>query len=138
MREYYAYDRIPFHLHWARQALERLFADDRLGRIWLIQGQGETVGYLCVCFGFGLEFQRDAFLDELYVQEPFRGKGLGRAAVAFAAAACPGLGIQALHLVVTPENERAYRLYERLGFVDQHRRLMTRWIARPDAGNAGN
>ncbi len=133
MRQYYAFDRIPFHVRWARQALARLLADEALGRVWLIQWQGETVGYACVCFGFGLEFGRDAFLDELFVQEPFRGKGIGRAAVEFAAAACPGLGIQALHLVVTPDNERARRLYEKLGFEDQHRRMMTRWIVRPDA-----
>lgn len=138
MRQYYAFDRIPFHPHWARQSLERLLADGGLGRMWLIQRQGETVGYACVCFGFSLEYGRDAFLDELFVREPFRGQGIGRAAVEFVAAACPELGIQVLHLVVTPGNERARRLYEKLGFEDEHRRMMTRWIVRPEAPSAGD
>ena len=133
MREYYAFDRIPYAAGWAREALDRMFADPSLGRAWLILWDGAAVGYACLCFGYSLEFKRDAFLDELYVREPYRGRGIGKLAVQHAVASCPQLGIQALHLVVTPGNDRAYRLYESLGFEDQHRRMMTRRLARPAA-----
>jgi ribosomal protein S18 acetylase RimI-like enzyme len=133
MHAYYTFDHIPFRADWARRMVERLIADPNLGRIWLIRSGTETVGYLVLCVGYGLEFGRDAFLDELFIVEARRGQGIGRAAVKFAAAQCPALGVQALHLVVTPGNDRAYHLYESLGFEDQNRRLMTRWIAKPPA-----
>lgn len=138
MRVYYAFDHIPFNAAWSRQMVARLIADASLGRIWLIQVSGKTVGYLVLCFGYGLEFGRDAFLDELFIAETRRGQGIGRAAVTFAAAQCPALGIQALHLVVTPGNDRAYRLYGSLGFEDQNRRMMTRWVAKPPVPSEGS
>jgi ribosomal protein S18 acetylase RimI-like enzyme len=133
MRAYYHFDHIPFRMDWARRMVERLIGDPSLGWIWLVQDGAETVGYVCLCFGFGLEFGRDAFLDELFITEARRGEGFGRAAVLFATEQCPTLGVQALHLVVTPGNDRAYRLYESLGFEDQNRRMMTRWIVKAPA-----
>ncbi len=131
MREYYAFDRIPFDETWAREALGLLLADPSLGRAWLIEWDGHVAGYLYLTFCFSLEYKRDAFLDELYVCEPYRGRGIGKKAVEHAVAACPALGIAALHLVVVPGNERARRLYESLGFQDEERRMMTRRLLRP-------
>lgn len=131
MREYYAFDRIDFDEPWAREALGRLLADPALGRAWLIEWEGQVAGYLFLTFGYSLEYKRDAFLDELYVCAPLRGRGIGRKAVEHVVAACPALGIAALHLVVVPGNERARRLYESLGFEDEQRRMLTRRLERP-------
>jgi len=135
MPEYYAFDHLRFDEAKARAALQQLISDDTRGRIWLIQLGGETVGYIVLAFGFSLEFHgRDAFVDEVYVREAYRRRGIGHAALRFVEAACPGLGVHALHLEVERRNTNAQALYRKLGFVDQDRYLMTRGIAsRPDA-----
>ena len=93
-----------------------------------------VAGYLVVCFGWSLEFQgRDAFVDELYVREAFRGQGLGTRALEVAADLCRASGVRALHLEVERRNTRAQDVYRRAGFVDREYYLMTRRLA-PDAG----
>lgn len=87
------------------------------GRVWLVRRRGEAVGYVAVCFGYSIEFRgRDAFLDELYIAEPFRGQGIGRAVVEQTKRLAAALGLRALHLEVTRDNERARKLYGSLGF----------------------
>ena len=111
----------------SRANLARLLGDPTLGRLWVMEDGGEVVGYLLLVFGFSLEFRgRDAFVDELYVAASHRGRGLGRMAMALAEDACRAAGVRALHLEVERANTRARALYERTGFVDRERLLMTR------------
>jgi ribosomal protein S18 acetylase RimI-like enzyme len=112
-----------------RTALTRLLGDASLGRLWLAESGGTAAGYVCVCTGFSLEFGRDAFVDELYVREAFRGEGLGKALLETAIAAGPGLGLDAIHLLVAPDNTKARAMYERRGFTEEDRRILTLWIA---------
>jgi ribosomal protein S18 acetylase RimI-like enzyme len=127
MSELYAQDKIPFDPARARAALSGLVADPTLGRalgIWL---DGTIVGYVILTFGYSLEYGgRDAFIDELFISEPFRNQGLGTAAIEFAANLCRSEAIQALHLEVDHTNPRAHALYRRAGFEDHERHLMTR------------
>src|SRR4051812_13137320 len=54
-------------------ALQRLVDDAALGRVWLIEMNGEAVGYAILTLGYSLEFHgRDAVIDELYVVERYR------------------------------------------------------------------
>jgi hypothetical protein len=42
------------------------------------------MGYVGLTLGYSLEFEgRDAFIDELYFQEPFHGQGIGAKALAW-------------------------------------------------------
>jgi len=108
-------------------ALARLLGDASLGRIFLAEDAGRPVGYLALCFGYSLEYLgRDAFVDELYVEPALRGSGLGAHLLALVEAACPELGIAALHLEVDHTNARAKQLYVREGFRDNGRFLMTK------------
>lgn len=130
MRELYVHDGLYFDEARARAALARLLADASLGRVWVARADGEPAGYLVLTLGYSLEFAgRDAFVDELYLREPFRGGGLGRRAIETAVAACRELGVEALHLEVERANTGAQGFYRRLGFHDHDRYLMTRWIA---------
>jgi ribosomal protein S18 acetylase RimI-like enzyme len=88
------------------------------------------IGYLVLTIGYSLERGgRDAFIDELYVRPQWRGVGLGTLAVATAEVAARRLGVRAVHLEVDTSNERARRLYERIGFaVRQRYHLMTKKI----------
>jgi diamine N-acetyltransferase len=127
MREFYQEGRIPFDERAARAALRGVLADPAHGRALLIEVEDAVAGYLVVCFGWSLEFHgRDAFLDELYLRERFRGQGIGTRALEVAAEVCRTSGVRALHLEVERSNTRAQSVYRRTGFADRDYYLMTR------------
>src|SRR5262245_50136072 len=129
-RAFCRHQHLPFDEGAARAALENLLADGSLGRVWLIHLAGATAGYLVVTFGYSLEFNgRDAFVDELYVEEAHRGRGLGGLALRLAEDACRTMGIQALHLEVDRENHRARAVYDKAGFEDRNNHLLTKRLA---------
>lgn len=128
MQEYYVYDHLDFDEEVALSALRELLSNKALGRIWVIRQDSVPIGYVVLTFGYSLEFGgRDAFLDELYIQESFRGQGIGAKALALVEAAARSTGIRALHLEVERENRRAQRFYLSRGFDDrEHFRLMSK------------
>lgn len=94
-----------------------LVPDSAAGRLWLFRVDGQLVGYAALCFGYSIEFGgQDAFVDELFIAEPFRARGLGSSALESLIAEARVLGLSALHLEVACGNDRAQRLYERCGF----------------------
>ena len=132
MREFYRHEGMAWDERAARAALRGVLADPSAGRGVLIEQDGAVAGYLVVCFGFSLEFQgRDAFVDELYVREAFRGRGLGTRALEVAADLCRENGVRALHLEVERRNTRAQEIYRKAGFRDRDYYLMTRRLAPP-------
>lgn len=113
----------------ARRAAEGLMANPGLGGVWLIEVERETAGYLCVTLGYSLEFDgRFALLDELYLEKPWRGKGIGAQAIAFAEEWSRRRGLAAIRLEVAHTNRRAFELYRRHGFQAHDRHLMTKWL----------
>ncbi len=101
----------------ARAGLELLMNHDEWGGVWLICADEKPVGYIALTWGFSLEFGgRDAFVDELYIAEGYRGQGFGRQTLAFAESECRARGIGALHLEVDRNNTNAQTVYERVGF----------------------
>jgi ribosomal protein S18 acetylase RimI-like enzyme len=130
MRDFNAHERIAFDEAEVRAVLAQLFADDSYGLACLILLGGEVAGYFVLAFGFSVEFRgRDAFVDELFVKDDYRGRGLGGAAVRFAEELCRGRGVRALHLEVERENTRAQSVYRRAGFKDHDRYLLTKWLS---------
>lgn len=129
MREFYAFDHLEFEEEGARRALTTLLSDAALGRVWLICVDGVAIGYIVLAFGFSLEFRgRDAFLDEIYLREEYRGQGIGTWALHFVEDACHALDIRALHLEVSHDNTPAQRVYRAFGFQDHDRYLMTKIV----------
>lgn len=110
-----------------RGALVPLLEGSPLGAIWMIGPRVAPVGYVAVSFGWSIEFGGiDVFLDELYVREKVRGRGMGSEALAALVRALSGQGIKAMHLEVDNDNDRARALYERMGFQSRNRyHLMT-------------
>jgi GNAT superfamily N-acetyltransferase len=129
MRDFNAHERIAFDEAEVRAVLALLFANEEYGFACLVVLDGEVAGYVVIAFGFSVEFRgRDAFVDELFVKDEVRGRGLGGAALRFAEGVCRGRGVRALHLEVERQNTGAQAVYRRAGFVDHDRYLLTKWL----------
>lgn len=121
----YGYDREK-----ARAALKPLLGNSDLGRAWFILDEASPVGYAVLCFGYSLEWLgRDAFVDEIYLREEYRGRGWGKKTMAFLENAARELGVRALHLGVVEGNDTALRLYEAIGFHKHTSSFLSKWIA---------
>jgi ribosomal protein S18 acetylase RimI-like enzyme len=130
MRELYKHDNSYFDEANTRTALPKIFSDESAGRVFMIVLGAEVVGYTVLTFGFSLEFHgRDAFIDELYLTEPYRKQGIGRKTISFLEEICKSSGVDALHLEVERDNTNAQIVYRRIGFKDHSRYLMTKWLS---------
>jgi diamine N-acetyltransferase len=131
MESYYAYDGHAFDRKKSRSALVRLLRDANLGLAWLILDGETATGYIVICFGYSLEWLgRDAFVDEFYLTERYRGRGWGRRTIEFVEDATRKLGVTALHLEVVQQNRTALQVYSRLDFTEHTGTFMSKWIAR--------
>jgi GNAT superfamily N-acetyltransferase len=129
MRELYAHDHIPFDEQSALSALRQLLADASFGRVYLMLAGGDVAGYIVLTLGFSLEYHgRDALIDEIYVREDYRGRGIGTRGLEFIEGICRELEVKALHLAVERANRNAQAVYRRAGFVEHDRYLMTKWV----------
>lgn len=134
MKEYYEYDHLVFDWRVAHKALGELLGDDSAGSAWLIQCDGKEVGYIVVSFICSLEFHgRAAFIDEMYIREGFRKRGIGVKALEFVVEFCRSKRIDALRLEVERSNVRAQSIYKEFDFVAHDRFIMTRWINQKSA-----
>jgi GNAT superfamily N-acetyltransferase len=138
MQAYYAFDGHGFDDAKARGALTALLRDANLGRAWLILDGDTAVGYVVLCFGYSLEWLgRDAFIDELYLREEYRGRGWGGKTMAFVEEAARDAGVRALHLEVVRENAAALKIYGKMGFHAHESTFLSKWIARDSSKTAG-
>lgn len=129
MQEFYQVEHLEFDVAIARNALTDLLNNESLGAIWLIQDQGEAIGYIVLTFGYSLEFAgRDAFIDELYVRANYQGQGIGTKTIEFVEEVCRSRCIHTLHLEVDRKNTKAQRFYDRVGFKNQGRYLLSKWL----------
>lgn len=129
LREFYAFEHLVFEEVGLRAALRGILENPVHGHIYLIEAGGEWLGYTVLTLGYSLEFRGvDAFVDELYLREAARGRGLGKQALEFLAEVCRTLGIKALHLEVDHSNQRAQSVYQTFGFQNHDRHLMTKWL----------
>jgi ribosomal protein S18 acetylase RimI-like enzyme len=116
MRQLSAYERLTFDLDKARAAMSELLAVQELGAVWVLRDETRLLGYLALCLGFSLGAGgRDAFIDEIFVAEPFRNRGWGTKMIETAIRAAREAGVVAVHLGVQHTNANAMRLYRRLG-----------------------
>ncbi len=125
MRAYYAYDGHDFDEAVVTRTLAEFLVHPEYGRAWFIEVGADTAGYMVMCTGYSLEFGgRDAFVDEIFLHESFRGQGIGRRALEFVIGQAKCLGIAALHLEVDQGNANAQRLYRALGFEPRDRFML--------------
>ncbi|MGB3545916.1 MAG: GNAT family N-acetyltransferase [Saprospiraceae bacterium] len=130
MEEFHDFDHTePFDRTPARSAMETVVANEKIGRVWLIQKAKVVVGYIVLTLGYRLEYRGYyAFLDELYVRVDERGQGIGTKAIRFLEEACQQIGVSVIQLEVKQDNPGASALYERVGFDQQARHILTKEI----------
>ena len=108
-------------------AVTPLLEGSPLGAIWMIGPKMAPVGYVCVSFGWSIELGgMDAMIDELWIREKVRGRGMGTEALEALKRALGAAGVTALHLEGV--GAEATRLYERSGFQRRPHALLT-WYA---------
>lgn len=109
-------------------ALMPLLEGSPHGAAYLVGPRKGPVGYIIVSFGYSVEMGGiDGFIDEFYIRENVRGRGMGGEVLRTLMPAMAEYGVKALHLEVRRDNDKAKRLYSRLGFeAREEYHLMTR------------
>ena len=126
MENFNAIDNYPFDRNLAKQNLQLLLNEPFVGKLWLIEHASNTVGYVVLAFGFSFQFGgKDGLIDELFIKEEFRGQGLGSKAIKLVIQESRALNLYAIHLEVEDHNEIARSVYNKLGFRDNGRILMS-------------
>ena len=108
-------------------ALLELIGDESYGACWILTSGTDRAGYMIIGSAFSVEFGgRTAFIDELYISENYRGKGLGRMALEFAENYAGEKGYTYLRLEVELSNTIAQKIYRANGFKEHERYIMTK------------
>ena len=127
MQDFYAIDNYPIDLEISKKLFQEFIANESLGKTWLIYSNDEIVGYVILTFIFSFEFQgKIALLDELYISENARGKGIGKQTINFIKAEIHKLSLKLVLLEVEPHNLDAQKLYISTDF-EMHSRLMMKY-----------
>ena len=125
MQDFYAIDNYPMDVEVAKTLFQEFISNEHLGKSWLIYSENEIVGYIILTFIFSFEYGgKIAFVDELFIKETARGKGIGKEAIQFIQAEVPKLSLKLLYLEVEPHNENAQKLYLAHDFEFHNRKLM--------------
>lgn len=81
---------------------------------YVFENDGETVGYAMLAKSFSTEFgKRCIWIEDLYINEPHRGEGIGSAFFNMISEKYPD---HLLRLEAEEENERAIHVYQKNGF----------------------
>ena len=131
MEEFYQIDGYPFNRQTTVQLFHKFIKDEKLGTAWLVYHQNELVGYVILTFAFSFEYQgKIAFLDELYLKESARGKGIGKEIVRFVQDEAAKLSLKIIYLEVETHNQAAQKLYIANDFSIHPRKIM-KYIVKP-------
>ena len=102
------------------------FGENPCFRALIAEWQAEPAGYALFFRSFSTWAGRGLFLEDLFVRERFRGKGIGQALLANVARVALDERCYGIHWEVLDWNERAIELYKALGaeFRDQWRSVL--------------
>lgn len=125
MQDFYAIDNYPINIEVSKKLFQEFISDENLGKAWLIYDDSEIVGYVILTFIFSFEYGgKIAFLDELYLKEIARGKGIGKQTIQFIKEQALLLNVKLLYLEVENHNENAQKLYLANDFEVHNRKLL--------------
>ena len=116
VEQYFAFDGLIYDSK-VEAAILELLQEESLGRYFFVRFESETIGYVCVTHGFDAESGgRIGWLTDNFLEEPYRGRGLGAEVMDELKKLATGFRWNALCLVVIDGNSVAERLYTKAGF----------------------
>ena len=125
MQSFYAIDNYFFDGEIAAKLIQEFVNNENLGKCWVILKDKKTIGYVILTFVFSFEYKgRIAFLDELYIEEEFRGKGIGKTAIQFIQEQANELSLKLIYLEIENHNQNAQKLYLSQNFEYHNRKIM--------------
>jgi GNAT superfamily N-acetyltransferase len=132
MAEFYSGSPYTLNLRRGRDAFRSLLADERQGHVWFIQTHSRDVGYVVVTLCYSMNYGGlIAVIDDFFVQRPFRGAGLGKAAIEEVRRFCLSRGVRAMRVETGRDNAPALAVYRRAGFADSDFAHLTMGLADP-------
>ena len=125
MQEFYAVDNYSIDIKISKKLFEEFISDENLGRSYLIFVDNEIVGYTIITYVFSFEYKgKIAFIDEMYIKETYRGKGIGSEIIKFIKNECHKLKLKLIYLEVENHNLKAQKLYIANDFEFHNRKIM--------------
>lgn len=129
MQEFYAIDNYPMDAETTTKLFQTFIENENLGQAWLISHNNEILGYVILTYIFSFEYQgRIAFLDELYLNEKARNKGIGKATMAFVHEHARQKELRMLYLEIESHNNIAKNLYLASNFSIHKRQILSRSV----------
>jgi ribosomal protein S18 acetylase RimI-like enzyme len=98
--------------------------------VFVAEEEGEFVGHVIVLSGVveSVSGEEQGWIIDLSVKPSFWGKGISKALSEKAEAFVLSKGLKYLGLGVTSQNKRAVRFYEKMGFVEERKRMIKRLV----------
>ncbi len=122
---YYRFDKIAYNLPSLSRGLDTLLRNLSLGQAWLMETHRKPVGYTLLTYNFDLEYGGvEGMLTEVYVEKPFRNRGVGTLALYEVEDFCRERGIRNVELQVLNRNKHAEKFYSKAGFHILPRKVM--------------
>jgi len=126
MKSYYEFDNLDYSREMLRSTLQE-FISSSYGSLFVIQSIDKPIGYFCLAFGYSLELHgKDCFLDELFISQEYREKGVGSEVMKFIEDYLKKKHIKAIHLIVFESNIKAQQYYLKNGFRTRDAIFMTK------------
>ncbi len=117
MDDFYGMFSYPFDREKALANIKGFIQDQSLGRLWLLKQDDQLAGYAAMPFRFSFGYGgKDALLDEFYLKEEFRNKGLGEQYLKLIIEEAEKFDLSGMHLEVEKKNFIARDLYVKYGF----------------------
>ncbi|MFN4085010.1 MAG: GNAT family N-acetyltransferase [Spirosomataceae bacterium] len=131
MSDFFSLFQYPFDRQERENQVQQILDHPSWGQIWMCcQENQEVIGYQFIAFTYSFEFKgRVAYLDEYFIKEEFRGQGIGQKYLAALVDKYKQLEFGSVRLEIESYNQRAYYLYEKMGFkLHGTRHLMTKFL----------
>jgi ribosomal protein S18 acetylase RimI-like enzyme len=117
MTEFYAESGYELDRKSTTQAFQTILEQPNLGQIWFIQDGNQDVGHVLVTFKFAMEYAgMIACIDDLFVLQAFRNRGLSTAALEEIRQSCEENQLRGMTVEVANDNVAAQKVYRRIGF----------------------
>ena len=111
----------------AHSAFTGFIGHPELGAIWMICDDGVPIGYIVMNRGYSIQFGGPyALVDEMYLEDKYRDRGIGRQSLEFMEEHCRFSNMTALYLEITKENMAGREFYKHMGF--EHREKYTTMV----------